>query len=51
MYIVQNIIEVRPLENYYIYLTLSNNLSKRESEEKIKNNEYERILTREYNFV
>ena len=37
--------------NYYIYLTLSNNLSKRELEEKIKNNEYERILTREYNFV
>ena len=29
--------------NYYIYLTLSNNLSKRELEEKIKNNEYERL--------
>lgn len=29
--------------NYYINLTINNNLSKRELEEKIKNNEYERL--------
>lgn len=29
--------------NYYINLTINNNLSKRESEEKIKHNEYERL--------
>ena len=29
--------------NYYINLTINNNLSKRELEEKIKHNEYERL--------
>ena len=29
--------------NYYIYLTITNNLSKRELEERIKNNDYERL--------